>query len=132
MPLKILIVAEPGLLCQGLKSWLREDPGLAVCGLACSELEALYLTYQLEPDLVLVDLKLAGYPRLIEALSQAWPPLPIVVFSADLEKARLAKALESGASGYLGQKLSAPQLCQAVKAVAKSALMVRAVAEEKL
>ena len=55
---RILIVDDHPLVCEGLTIWISRRHDMEVCGEADNEEAALAKVKKLEPDLVIVDLKL--------------------------------------------------------------------------
>ena len=58
--LSVLVVDDHHLLRRGLIGVLSEIGGLHICGEAASGEEALRLARELEPDLVMMDLRMPG------------------------------------------------------------------------
>ncbi len=56
MGIRILVADDHGVVRQGLRMYLALDPELEVVGEAANGAEALRLTHELEPDVVLMDL----------------------------------------------------------------------------
>jgi DNA-binding NarL/FixJ family response regulator len=99
---RVVVVDDHPLFVSGLVRMLSER-GVTVVGTARSGEEALYLTGQLKPDVVLMDISLPGMSG-VEAtrqLRRANPGICVVILTALAEEAMLMEAIEAGAVGYL-------------------------------
>ncbi|RFZ91153.1 response regulator [Mucilaginibacter conchicola] len=98
---KILIVEDEYLVSQHIKSVLRNS-GFKVCGVADNVGEALSLTKEHLPDLVLVDIQLKGELSGIDfARSLASENIPFVFLTANFEGNTLEKAKETLPLGFI-------------------------------
>lgn len=88
---------------EGLRQLIDREPGLTVCGDAADAVEALPAIRQTRPDVVLVDISLAGASGidLIKDLKQEFEDLPVLVVSMHDESLYAERALRAGAMGYV-------------------------------
>ena len=114
-PLRVLIAEDEGLVAAGLKTQL-EALGHHVVGMAKDGVEAVELTHQLSPDLVLLDLRM---PRMdgIQAAKKINEnhPTPIMFVTAHSDAQLAAEASKVGALGYLIKPVSGRQLQPAIE-----------------
>ncbi|HET8799533.1 MAG TPA: response regulator transcription factor [Thermoanaerobaculia bacterium] len=106
--MRILIADDHSLFRDGLRSLLQAQ-GHEIIGEAKNGREAIALTRQLRPDLVLMDVQM---PELngIEAtrlIVAEMPEMRAVILTASEEEAKLFDAIKSGAQGYLLKNLEA-------------------------
>jgi DNA-binding NarL/FixJ family response regulator len=104
--MRILIADDHGLFAEGLQNLLQAG-GYEVVGVAYDGLEALRLARELQPDLILMDVRMPNCngleaTRLIKA---NLPEIQIVMLTTSAQEADLFEALKSGASGYLLKNL---------------------------
>src|SRR5699024_1349376 len=113
--------ALPILMRIGLQGNLGQDDRIKVVGEAASGEDAVRLSRQLKPDVVLMDLGLPGISGLesTERILKAQPHIRIVVLTAHSEPPLPARLLDSGASGYLTKACNADELVEAVHAVSR-------------
>jgi DNA-binding NarL/FixJ family response regulator len=125
-PIKILIVDDQQLLRLGFRMIFEAQPDLDVVGEAGDGTEAVRLTGQTHPDVVLMDIRM---PRTtgIEATEQIAARYPdtrvLVLTTFDLDEYAFA-ALRAGASGFLLKNAEPAELIAAIRTVAKGDAVV--------
>jgi DNA-binding NarL/FixJ family response regulator len=100
---KILIIDDHPVLRRGLAALIESEPGLAVCGEAATCRAALDAIGTNQPDLVIVDLVLAGCDGLdlIKDMKMRHPQIPALVLSMHDEAVYAERSLRAGARGYI-------------------------------
>ena len=109
--LRVLLVDDHPLFLEGLRNLLVSE-GIDVAGEAHDGLEALALARRLQPDVILMDIRMPlcdglAATRLIKA---EIPACRIVILTMSDDDEDLFEAVKSGASGYLHKRLDAAQL----------------------
>lgn len=117
--MRVLIADDHSLFRNGLRS-LLEAHGTEVVAEARNGQEAVELTRQLRPEIVLMDLTMPvlgglAATRLISADS---PEVHVVVLTASEDDGDLFEAIKSGAQGYLLKNLEAEQFFRLLDGVA--------------
>jgi DNA-binding NarL/FixJ family response regulator len=111
-PIRILIADDHPIFRDGLRRLLEAEPGLKVIGEAQDGAEAVRLTRQLRPDILLLDLAMPRHPGL-EALRDlsvgSGNGVRVILLTAAAEKHQIVEALQLGARGVV-LKDSATQL----------------------
>ena len=121
---KVLVADDHGVVRKGLRFLLQTDPGLEVVAEASDGREAVRLTEEFSPDVVVMDITM---PHLngIDAASQIVkrsPDVGIIMLSMHCDETFLVRALAAGAQGYLLKDCAESDLLQAVRAVAAKKL----------
>jgi two-component system response regulator NreC len=113
LPTKVLLADDHGVVRKGLRFLLQTDPDIEVVGEASDGREAVRMTEQLGPDVVVMDITM---PQLngIDAASQIVKRDP----NMHCDETFLVRALAAGAHGYLLKDCAEADLLQAVRAVA--------------
>jgi signal transduction histidine kinase len=108
---RIFIVEDEALIAMELKDRLA-GLGYAVCGSAAQAETALERIAALQPDLVLMDINLAGKMSGVEAALRLRDvcEAPVVFLTAYSDAALIAQAGEAGALGYLVKPFDERQL----------------------
>jgi DNA-binding NarL/FixJ family response regulator len=118
-PIRLLIVDNHTLFRQGLVSLLQSEPGLQVIGEAAGGEEALKLAQELQPDVVLMDVKMPGMDG-VEAtrrLLEVMPHTRVLMLTVSEEEENLFAAIQAGARGYILKNADADELLQAIERV---------------
>ncbi len=120
MAIRILIVDDHGVVRQGLRMFLALDPELEVIGEAVNGAEAVNLTRQLKPDVVLMDLLMPVMDGItaIAAIRSEMPDTEVLALTSVLEDASVIGAVRAGAIGYLLKDTESEELRRAIKAAA--------------
>lgn len=116
---RILIVDDHPIFRQGLATALSSASDLTVCGEGASASEAIALSRELEPDLVLLDLSMpGGGMAALAAIRSDYPQMPIAVLTASEDSDHVLGALRAGAQGYVLKGIGGQALIDAVRAIA--------------
>jgi DNA-binding NarL/FixJ family response regulator len=101
--IRILIVDDHPLFCEGLRRMIDRHPALTVCGQAPDAASAIKAVAELKPALALVDISLekTNGIDLIKSLKAKHEELPILVVSMHDESLYAERALRAGAQGYI-------------------------------
>ena len=117
--MRVLLADDHGIVRRGLRS-LLEEAGVSVVAEAADGLEAIRLTEEHRPDLVILDI---GMPKLsgieVAARSQKLDRPPgVIILSMHADESYIIRALASGARAYLLKDATDEDLLPAVRAVA--------------
>ena len=118
--IKVLLADDQGLVRTGFRMILGAEDDLEVVGEAADGLQAVELVTRLEPDVVLMDIRMPGLDG-IEATRRAVSACPavrvVVLTTFDLDEYVYA-ALHAGASAFLLKDAKESQLLAAIRVVA--------------
>lgn len=117
--IRVLLTDDHTLFRQGVRTLLSAEPDLEVVGEAGTAAESVALARQLRPDVVLMDIGMAGMSS-FEATRQIRkerPETKVVFLSMYDDEDYLAESVEIGASGYILKESPAEQLVTAIREV---------------
>ena len=109
--IRLLIVARNAPHRQVMRAWLADAADVTIVGEALGEPEALTLTGQWQPDVVLLGVEALGLDDLqaVARLHARYPHSKVIVFSHSDDQEHLAlEVLREGAWGYLAGGRSRP------------------------
>jgi DNA-binding NarL/FixJ family response regulator len=117
--MRILIVDNHRVLCEGLRWLIERESDMTVVGEAADGRAAVQAVARLRPDVVLMDVVM---PELngIEATRQIrreHPEVRVIALSMHVDKRYVLGMLEAGASGYLPKDSPFEEVARAVRAV---------------
>lgn len=117
--INILIVDDNPDFCKRVRDFLADNPEISVLGEASDGEEAISKALDLKPDLVLMDVRMAGMNGLdaTQQLKDEFPQMSIIILSAyDLYEYREAARIR-GASGYVVKMNMAEELLPTIQRV---------------
>ncbi|WP_248959092.1 response regulator [Sphaerisporangium perillae] len=117
--IRVLIADDQGMVRTGFTTFLGTQPDIEVVGEAVNGLEAVARAAELEPDVVLMDVRMPvmdGLEATRRILACTLTKI-LILTTFDLDD-YVYEALRAGASGFLLKDASAQQLVEAVRIVA--------------
>jgi DNA-binding NarL/FixJ family response regulator len=120
MSLRVVIVDDDHLMRAGLRAVLSSDDSIEVVGEAADGAAAVAQTLALEPDVVLMDVRMPGYDG-IEATRRivaAWPAARVLVLTTFEDDDYVLGALRAGAAGFVLKRIEPEQLIAGIHTVA--------------
>lgn len=124
--LRLLLVEDQTVLREGLRQLIEGEPGLTVVGEAGTVQEGVAQAKRLQPDVLLLDLKLpdgSGLEIARQVLAQRDPPA-VLVLSTYEDVALVKSALDLGASGFIPKSAAFAEIVAAVKAAAAGGVVL--------
>ncbi len=117
--LRILLADDHALFRAGMKALLNELADVEVCAEAKDGRETLAQVERHRPDVVLIDIAMAGMNGLeaVARIARAHPEIKAVVLSMHATEAYVLEALRAGAAGYLVKDADPEELALALRAV---------------
>src|SRR5262245_42501939 len=125
-PIRLLIVDDQRLMRQGLQTLLELEIGFEVVSEAGDGQTALDAYAELQPDVVLMDIRMPGMDG-VEAtrrLHEKWSDARVIILTTFNDDAYVFEALRGGALGYLLKDLSGQELADAVRTVANGGALI--------
>ncbi|WEK55196.1 MAG: response regulator transcription factor [Candidatus Cohnella colombiensis] len=119
-PIRVLLADDHHHAREGMRLILSSDSSFLVVGEVSSGEDALVMTNQLWPDMILMDIHMPGMGGLeaVKAIKSVHPEVKIVIVTVSDEPAHLFEALKKGAQGYLLKNLNPAAWRDYLRAVA--------------
>jgi len=125
--MKVLVVDDSAIVCQGLKATLEQDNEIKVVGFASNGIEAVNECARNMPDVVLMDIKMPkidgidGVKLIRERFGSEIKILMLTTFG---NRSFLNEALKVGANGYVLKNADTDELISAIKAVSYGLIII--------
>src|SRR5215211_1372825 len=133
-PLRLLIVDDHEIVRQGLVALLDRRPGFQVVGEAATVAEAVAEAHRLEPDVVVMDVRLpdgSGVEACREIRAER-PQTRVIMLTSYPDEEAVLSAIVAGASGYLLKQIRARDLVSALEAVGRGESLLDPAVTEKV
>jgi len=126
MTITVLLVDDQPLMIVGLKMIIRETPDIEVVGDAADGREAVRLVRDLQPDVVVMDIRMPGMDgiaatRIVTSDPVAPRVLMLTTFDDD---EYIYGALRAGASGFLVKNMALETILDAIRVVASGDALI--------
>jgi DNA-binding NarL/FixJ family response regulator len=123
MTIRVLLVDDQALVRTGFRMIINTEPDLQVIGEAADGRQAITEAHRLQPDVVLMDIRMPEMDGVQATRHLAGPGVPhptkvIILTTFDLDE-YVVEALRAGASGFLLKDTSATTLVEAIRVVAR-------------
>ncbi len=127
--IRVLIAEDQSMVLGALAALLELENDLEVVGRARDGREALSLTIQLSPDVVVTDIEMPEMTglELAAALKEQGRAARVLIVTTFARPGYLRRALDAGVRGYLLKDAPAEQLAQAIRTIHRGG---RAIAPE--
>jgi DNA-binding NarL/FixJ family response regulator len=114
--IRLLICDDQDIVCEGLRAMLAPVPQIEVVGVAKNGLEAVDQTRRLQPDLVLMDLKMPKMNGIqaTKSIHEKFPGVRVLVLTTFDADEWVINAIRNGAAGYLLKDTPQEDLVKAI------------------
>ena len=131
--IRIMIVDDHEMLRLGLRTAFEPEADLSVVGEASNGAEALAKIATLDPQLVLMDVRMEkmGGIEACREIKNRYPHVRILMLTSYTNEDAVISSIMAGASGYLLKHLSRPELLRSIRLVASGQTLIDANATQQ-
>jgi DNA-binding NarL/FixJ family response regulator len=115
--IRVLLVDDQALFLEGLANLLSLEEDLEIVGQAYEGQEAIALTQKLQPDVILMDVRMpiCDGVKATREIHQSYPLIKIMVLTTFNEDEYIWRSLQAGALGYLLKNTPSQQIAAAIR-----------------
>lgn len=119
--LRILLVDDHEVVRLGLKTLIDRHPGFEVVAEAATENDAVEKANEFLPDIVLMDIRLAGGSGIdaCEKIMAEQPNTKVVMLTSYAEDEMLFSAIRAGAVGYVLKQVGGNEVIRSIESAAR-------------
>jgi two-component system, NarL family, response regulator DevR len=118
---RILLVDDHEVVRLGLKALLERNSNFEVVGEAGTAREAIELVESLNPDVIVLDIRLPGGSGIeaCQEITTRHPEAKVIMLTSYAEDEMLFSAIRAGAAGYVLKQIGGEDLVKAIQAVGR-------------
>ncbi len=133
-PIRVLLVDDHELVRRGIQMVLRTKSDMLVVGEASNGAQAVELARQLQPHVVLLDLRMPGMSgtHASHAIKQVAPLTRVLILSAADAEQEIVQAMEGSLDGYILKDAPSQELLLAIRTVAAGEPYLQSIVTRRL
>jgi two-component system response regulator DevR len=118
---RVLLVDDHEVVRLGLMTLINDQPNLQVVGEAGTTAEAVRAVERLQPDVVLMDIRMPGEGgiKATQQIVARFPETKVVMLTSFADDELVVRAIRAGAVGYVLKQVGNEELLRAITAVAR-------------
>jgi NarL family two-component system response regulator YdfI len=128
-PIRVVIADDHLMVRKGLRLMLEEEGGedIKLAGDAADGAEAVAMVEQLQPDVVLLDIRMPGMDGLtaLKHIRSRWSHIAVLLLTTYDEDELLIQGLQAGAYGYFLKDTSVDTLMNAIRTAARGEVLIQ-------
>lgn len=119
--IRLLIIDDHEMVREGLKAILMTEPDFSIVGDAANAAQALELVERLQPDILLLDVRLpdASGVEVCRTVTERFPKTAVIVLTTFTDEELVAQCVQAGARGYIVKDIERFDLKRSIRAVAR-------------
>src|SRR5215468_8843008 len=125
--IRVVIADDHPIVRSGLRLMLGMKEGIELVGEAADGVAAIHLVSSLQPDVVLMDLRMPAMDgwEAIERIRAEWPHIAIIVLTTYDEDELMLRSLQAGVRGYLLKESDLETVLQAIERAAHGEMLLQ-------
>lgn len=119
--IKVLLVDDQALFREGLRTLLEVQQDIEIVGEASNGEEALRLAATVQPEVILMDLRMPVMDGVTATrrIRDLFPAINVIVLTTFDDDETVFDGLRAGAMGYLLKDVTSEKLCEAIRAASR-------------
>ncbi|SRR6266567_5022038 len=119
--IRLLIVDDHEMVREGLKAMLDTEQDFEIVGDAADAEQALALIERVQPDVVLLDVRLPGVSgiEVCRSVAQRFPETAVIILTTFTDESLVASCIQAGARGFIVKDIERLDLKRSIRAVAR-------------
>jgi DNA-binding NarL/FixJ family response regulator len=132
--IKLLLVDDHGIVREGLRALLDDGEEFVIVGEAGNGDEACEAVRRLQPDIVLMDLKMPGMAAsdAIRVIRATTPNVKVIALTSYAEDGQVREIMAAGAAGYILKDVTRADFVTALRTVANGQTWLHPLAQRSL
>jgi two-component system response regulator DevR len=132
--ISVMLVDDHAIVRLGLRTLINDQPDIEVVGEAGTAAEALRSVEQLQPQVVLMDIRLPGQGGLeaTREITRRFPQVKVVMLTSFADEELVISAIRAGAVGYLIKEVGNEEVLRAIRMAAEGKSVMDAETTRKL
>lgn len=132
--IRLLLVDDHGIVREGLRALLDDGEGFVIVGEAGNGDEACDAVRRLQPDIVLMDLKMPGMAAsdAIRVIRATAPSVKVIALTSYAEDGQVREIMAAGAAGYILKDVTKSDFVTALRTVAGGQTWLHPLAQRSL
>lgn len=125
--IRILLVDDQTLVRQGIQTLLDLEEDLIVVGAAANGQQALAMVEQMQPDVVLMDVRMPVMDGVAATgeITKRWPHIGVIILTTFDDDEYVIEGLKAGARGYMLKDADSSEIVEAVRIVARGEALIQ-------
>ena len=125
-PMRIAIIDDEKLICEGLKIIFQSYPDIEVIATGSNGNDALKICEEKNPELILMDIRMpeCNGVEATKKIKKSFPDIKILILTTFNDTEYIQKALQYGASGYLLKDSSPDVIYDGIKAAISGNIVI--------
>lgn len=119
MSINVMIVDDHTLLREGMNSLLNNLEDILIIGMASSGEEAINLSQELNPDVILMDIVMGGMNGLEATrwIKEQDVSIKVIIISSEVTRDYVTQGIKCGIDGYLPKNANRETVVEAIRSV---------------
>ncbi|HXZ05128.1 MAG TPA: response regulator transcription factor [Ktedonobacteraceae bacterium] len=119
--IRLFVIDDHEMVREGLKAILKAEPDFEIVGDAANSEQAFELIDRLQPDVILLDVRLPGMSgvEICRSVTERYPQMAVIIVTTYTDETLVAQCIQAGARGFIVKDIERFDLKRSIRAVAR-------------